>query len=105
MQVFFLAFFARAGIRYRHLLRLGAYIILGQAGCPSGELEANRFYVGYANGKNAGDAVPLCSLGGLRILCAEPGSKTHEMGGQVIPVDHELITFRRDRLGIEARSN
>jgi hypothetical protein len=47
----FLTFFARAGIRYRHLLRRGAYIILGRAGRPPGELEGNRFYVGYANGK------------------------------------------------------
>ncbi len=53
----------------------------------------------YANGKDDGGAAALCAVRGPRILCAEPGSKTHQMGGQIVSVDHELITFGRDRLG------
>jgi hypothetical protein len=72
----------------------------------AGGTQGSRFYVDYANGEDdGGAAAALCAFGGLRILCAEPGSKTHEMGGQVVTVNHELIAFRRDRLGIEARSN
>jgi len=90
---------------------LAACVKVGRVDYPSmgkqaaGGTQGSRFYVDYANGKDDGGAAALCAVRGPRILCAEPGSKTHHMGGQIVSVDHELITFGRDRLGIEARLN